>query len=498
MPSSVPLFINGKKIYSSSEDSLEVINPATQDVLAHVPLATHNEINSAVQAAKNAFIDWQRVPAMKRARLMSSYQILLKEKQKKIAELLSQETGKIFDDAMGDVWRGIEVVEQASNITSHLLGQSLPNITKDIETINYYCPLGVCLGITPFNFPAMIPLWMFPLAIACGNTFILKPSEQDPLTSIALAELFSEAGAPDGLLQIIHGQRTQAEQLIIHPDVQAVSFVGSVNGARSVYRLASQHLKRAQCFGGAKNHAVIMPDANKDHVIRQLIGSSVGAAGQRCMAISVAVFVGAAHTWIDDLRHALKKITPGPWDDPTASYGPLISAAAKERVLRFIQEGKQAGATCLVDGSHCNVASYSAGHWVGPTLFTGVTPDMSLYKEEIFGPVLCCMHVDTLKEAIALVNDHPCGNGTALFTSSGAASAYYRDHINVGMVGINIPIPVPVPLFSFTGWKDSFYGDSHAYGKEMVHFFTRRKTVTTRWFHDDTAQKHANMTIKLE
>jgi malonate-semialdehyde dehydrogenase (acetylating)/methylmalonate-semialdehyde dehydrogenase len=354
------------------------------------------------------------------------------------------------------------------------MGETVENVARGIDTYSYTQPLGVCVGITPFNFPAMIPLWMFPLAIACGNSFILKPSEQDPLTPTRLAELFLQAGAPANVLQVLHGRKETVDALLMHP-----------------------HMKRVQAFAGAKNHMVIMPDANKAQVINNLVGASVGAAGQRCMAISVAVFVGDAKQWIAELAAALAKVRPGAWDDPTAAYGPLISPQARQRVLQLIEQGKQEGATCLVDGSDCVVPGYPDGNWVGPTLFSNVTPQMSIYREEIFGPVLCVLQVDTLDEAIALINRHPCGNGTSIFTACGAAARKYQHQIEVGQVGINVPIPVPLPFFSFTGWKASFYGDQHAYGKQAVRFYTETKTITARWFDSDIPSG-PNMTINLK
>lgn len=498
MNTAVPLFLSGRPTESVSSEHLDVINPATQTVLASVPMATDNEIEQAVNMAVKAFESWKNTPVLQRSRLMMRYQALLKEHQKSIATILSQETGKIFDDAMGDVWRGIEVVEQAANIASNLTGESLKNVASHIDTISYRYPLGVCLGITPFNFPAMIPLWMFPLAIACGNTFILKPSEQDPMTSVKLAELFYEAGAEENILQIIHGGKKQVEKLLSHPEIKSVSFVGSKQGARSVYRTATSNLKRAQCFSGAKNHMVIMPDADKKQTINHLVSASVGAAGQRCMAISVGVFVGESSTWYPELKAAMSQIHPGVWDDKQAAFGPLISMAAKERVLNLIQTGKEEGAECLLDGSDCQVEGYPDGNWVGPTLFTNVNTQMRIYQEEIFGPVLCCIHVKTLDDAISLINKNSYGNGTSIFTSSGSAASWFQRKIEVGMVGVNIPIPVPVPVFSFTGWKDSFYGDTHAYGKDMVRFYTKSKTVTSRWFYDATASHQPDMTIHLK
>ena len=493
----VPLFINGKFVASNSENRLKVHNPADNSVIAEVPNATADEIDQAVAAAKEAFKTWRQVPVVERARIMMTYQALLKEHQDEIAELLSQDTGKVLADARGELWRGIEVVEQAMNMPSLLMGETVENVARNIDTASYLQPLGVCVGITPFNFPAMIPLWMFPLAIAAGNTFVLKPSEQDPLTPVRLAELFSEAGCPEGVFNLVHGGKDQVEQLLTHPEVRAVSFVGSVPVGQQVYRTATAQMKRAQCLAGAKNHLVVMPDANKDQVINNLIGAGLGAAGQRCMAISVAVFVGQAQEWIDDLAKTVADIRPGLWNDKDAGFGPVISPQAKTRIVELINQGKDEGANCLVDGTQVTVAGHDQGNWVGPTLFRDVTPRMSIYREEIFGPVLCCVCVDSLEEAIALINDNPYGNGTSIFTASGAAARQFRHEVEVGQVGINVPIPVPLPFFSFTGWKQSFYGDLHAYGKEAVRFYTQAKTVTTRWFADE-ATTGPNMTIRLQ
>ncbi|GAC14215.1 CoA-acylating methylmalonate-semialdehyde dehydrogenase [Aliiglaciecola lipolytica] len=492
----VPLFINGEFSASQSQQHIAVTNPVNNKVIAQAPCATSTEVDMAVASAKEAFLSWREVPVPERARLMMNYQALLKKHHDEIAQILSSETGKTFADAKGDVWRGIEVVEQAANVCSMMMGETAENVARGIDTYSYIQPLGVCLGITPFNFPAMIPLWMFPMAIACGNTFVLKPSEQDPLTPTRLAELFVEAGAPKGVLNVVHGGKDQVQQLMTHDDVKAVSFVGSVPVGQHIYKTATDHMKRAQCFAGAKNHSVIMPDANKAHVLNNLVGASVGAAGQRCMAISVAVFVGDSKTWITELADLLKEVKPGLWDDKEAGFGPLISPQAKKRVLSLIQQGKDEGATCLVDGSEFELPGYEEGNWVGPTVFTDVTEKMAIYQQEIFGPVLCCMQVDTLEEAIALVNRNPYGNGTSIFTASGAAARKYQHEIEVGQVGINVPIPVPLPFFSFTGWKNSFYGDLHAYGKQAVRFYTETKTVTARWFEDDIPSG-PNMTINL-
>ena len=494
----LPLLINGEFVASQTDQWIPVTNPATQEVLCEAPAATAGEMEQAIATAKAAFADWKEVPVSERARLMLRYQALLKEHQEEIAEILSQETGKTFEDAKGDVWRGIEVAEQAANIASLMMGETAGNVARNIDSHSWTQPLGVCAGITPFNFPAMIPLWMFPLAIAAGNTFVLKPSEQDPMTPNRLAELFQQAGAAPGLLQVVHGGKEQVDTLLTHPDIKAVSFVGSVPVGQHVYRTATDHLKRAQCFAGAKNHMVIMPDAKKEQVISSLVGSSCGAAGQRCMAISVAVFVGDSKAWIDELKDEFANIRPGAWNDPDAAYGPQISPQAKQRVLTLIKQGKEEGATCLLDGSECTVEGLPDGNWVGPTLFSDVTPEMSIYREEIFGPVLCCVTVDTLEDALELVNNSPYGNGTSIFTACGAAARKYQHEVEVGQVGINVPIPVPLPFFSFTGWKGSFYGDQHAYGKQAVRFYTETKTVTSRWFDSDIPAGGPNMSIDLK
>ena len=496
MAERLPLFIGGQFIDSESNETLPVTDPATQEVLVDLPFATPQEIDRAVASAQETFLTWREVPTPERARVMLRYQYLLKKHQDEIARILSRETGKTFADAQGDVWRGIEVVEHACNIASLMMGETVENVAGRIDTYSYTQPLGVCAGITPFNFPAMIPLWMYPIAIACGNTFILKPSEQDPMTPNRLTELFVDAGAPEGVLQVIHGGKEQVDALLTHPDIRAISFVGSVPVAQHVYRTGTQHLKRVQAMAGAKNHMVVMPDANKGQVINNLVGSACGAAGQRCMAISVAVFVGEAAEWIPEVRDAMAELRPGPWDQESSAYGPQINPQAKERILGFIAAGKEEGADCLLDGSDCTVDGYPDGNWVGPTLFSDVSTDMSIYREEIFGPVLLCAETDSLDHAIGLINDNPYGNGTSIFTSSGGAARKFQHEIEVGQVGINIPIPVPLPFFSFTGWKQSFFGDQHAYGKQAVKFYTETKTVTSRWF-DEAPAGGPNMTIRL-
>lgn len=497
MTHQVPLLINGEFIASKSTQLIDVTNPANKEVIAQVPCATEEEVNLAIDTAKEAFETWKEKSVGDRARLMLNYQALLKTHQEEIATLLSQESGKTFADAMGDVWRGIEVVEHAANVASLSMGETLENVARKIDCYSFTQPLGVCVGITPFNFPAMIPLWMFPMAIACGNTFILKPSEHNPLTPIRLAELFIEAGAPKGVLQVLNGGKEVVQQLLVHPDLPAISFVGSCDVGEYIYRTGSDHMKRVQAFAGAKNHMVIMPDAAKTQVVNNIAGASVGAAGQRCMAISVAVFVGESKNLIPEIKTALSKVRPGAWDDPQAGYGPQITPQAKARVLKFIQEGKDAGANCVLDGSDIVVEGLENGNFVGPTMFTDVTTDMSIYKDEIFGPVLVTIEVDTLEEAIALINENPYGNGTSIFTASGAAARKYQHEIKVGNVGVNVPVPVPLPMFSFTGWRKSFYGDQHAYGKQAIKFYTETKTITARWFEDDI-DTGVNTTITMK
>ncbi|SET89543.1 CoA-acylating methylmalonate-semialdehyde dehydrogenase [Thalassotalea agarivorans] len=493
----VPLFIDGEFIQSTSNEWIDVTNPATQEVIAQVPCATDAEMAAAIASAEKAFATWKEVAVPERARVMMRYGALLKEHQEELAGIICEELGKTHEDAMGDVWRGIEVVEHAANIPSMLMGETVENVARNIDTYSYTQPLGVCAGITPFNFPAMIPLWMFPLAIACGNTFILKPSEQDPLTPMRLVELFEQAGAPKGVLQVVHGTKPQVDELLENPVIKAISFVGSVGVGQYIYKKGTDNMKRVQAFLGAKNHMVVMPDANKDAVINNIVGASVGAAGQRCMAISVGVFVGEAQQWIPEIKEKLAAVRPGHYSDPEAAYGPQITPQAKARILSLIETGKNEDANCVLDGSDIEVEGYPNGNWVGPTMFTDVKADMDIYKEEIFGPVFLTMNVDSLDEAIELINNNPYGNGTSIFTNSGGAARKYQHNILVGQVGINIPIPVPLPFFSFTGWRGSFAGDQHAYGKQAVKFYTETKTITARWFDNDIPASGPNMSINL-
>jgi malonate-semialdehyde dehydrogenase (acetylating)/methylmalonate-semialdehyde dehydrogenase len=471
-------------------------NPGTGELLAHVPFATRTEVDKVVASSAAAFPGWRDTPVVERCRILFRYKQLLEENLEDVADWISRENGKIPEEAQGSVRRGIEVVEFACGMSTLIQGSTVENVSRGLDCASFRQPLGVCAGITPFNFPAMVPMWLYPVAIACGNTFVLKPSEKVPGAALRLAELFVEAGLPPGVFNVVQGDREAVEALVENVSVRAVSFVGSAPVARYVYEAASMAGKRVQALAGAKNHLVVLPDADKEQAIASLVGATCGAAGQRCMAISAAVLVGAAADWVDDLKEAMAAVRPGRWDDKGASYGPQITRAARERILGYIERGKAEGASCLLDGSGCEVDGYPDGNWVGPTLFAGVTPEMSIYRDEIFGPVLVTSQVETLDDAVELINANPYGNGVSIFTSSGGAARRFQREIRVGQVGINIPIPVPLPFFSFTGWKDSFFGDQHVYGKEAVRFYTETKTVTARWL-DDAPSGDPNMTIKL-
>src|SRR5271156_6704421 len=492
----VKMLLDGKFIESRSSEWHEVINPATQEVLAQVPFATDEELNAAVASAKKAFKTWKNTPLAARARIMLKLQALVREHMSRIAQTLSAEQGKTLADAEGDVFRGLEVIEHACSIGTLQLGEFAENVAGGVDTYTLRQPIGVCAGISPFNFPAMIPLWMFPMAIVCGNTFVLKPSEQDPLTPMLLAELALQAGVPPGVLNIIHGGKRAVDAICSHPDIVAVSFVGSTAVGTHVYNLASQHGKRVQCMMGAKNHAMVMPDANKEQSLNSLVGATFGAAGQRCMATSVTVLVGDARKWIPEIVDKAKTLKVNAGTEKGADLGPVVSKHAKNRILGLIDEGVKEGAKLELDGRGIKVAGYEKGNFIGPTVFSGVKPGMKIYTTEIFGPVMTIVSVASLDEAIKLVNDNPFGNGTGIFTQSGAAARKFQSEIDVGQVGINVPIPVPVPYFSFTGSRGSKLGDLGPYGKQGVQFYTQTKTVTARWFDDETVMADAS-TIQL-
>jgi malonate-semialdehyde dehydrogenase (acetylating) / methylmalonate-semialdehyde dehydrogenase len=494
----VKMLLDGKFVESQSSEWRDVVNPATQEVLAQVPFATDAEINAAVASSAQAYKTWKNTPLAARARIMLKLQALVREHMSRIAHTLSAEQGKTLADAEGDVFRGLEVVEHACSIGSLQLGEFAENVAGGVDTYTLRQPIGVCAGITPFNFPAMIPLWMFPMAIVCGNTFVLKPSEQDPLTPMLLAELALQAGIPPGVLNIIHGGKRAVDALCTHPDVAAVSFVGSTAVGTHVHTLASQHGKRVQCMMGAKNHAVIMPDANKEQSLNALVGATFGAAGQRCMATSVTVLVGEARQWIPDIVAKAKTLKVNAGTEKGADLGPVVSKNAKQRILGLVEDGIKEGAKLELDGRAIKVPGYEQGNFIGPTIFSGVTPEMRIYTTEIFGPVMVIVAVNSLSEAITLVNNNPFGNGTGIFTQSGAVARRFQTEIDVGQVGINVPIPVPVPIFSFTGSRGSKLGDLGPYGKQVVQFYTQTKTVTARWFDDGVGSGGVNTTISLK
>src|SRR6202451_919939 len=494
----VKMLLDGQLIDSQTAAWHDVVTPATQQVLAQVPFATDAEIEAAVASAKEAFKTWKNTPIAARARIMLKLQALVREHTSRIAQTLSAEQGKTLADAEGDVFRGLEVVEHACSIGTLQLGEYAENVAGGVDTYTLRQPIGVVVGISPFNFPAIIPLWMFPMAIVCGNTFVLKPSEQDPLTPMLLAELALQAGVPPGVLNIIHGGKRAVDAICTHPDIAAVSFVGSTAVGTHVYSLASGHGKRVQCMMGAKNHAVIMPDANKEQSLNSLVGATFGAAGQRCLATSVTVLVGEAQKWIPDIVAKAKGLKVNAGGEKNTDLGPVVSKNAKQRILGLVEDGIKEGAKLELDGRGIKVPGYEQGNFIGPTIFSAVTPAMKIYTTEIFGPVMVIVGVKTLDEAIALINDNPFGNGTGIFTQSGAAARKFQNEIDVGQVGINVPIPVPVPIFSFTGSRGSKLGDLGPYGKQVVQFYTQTKTVTARWFDDNSISTGVNTTISLK
>ncbi|MFI6515559.1 CoA-acylating methylmalonate-semialdehyde dehydrogenase [Spirillospora sp. NPDC050679] len=455
-----------------------VHDPAAGRPVAEVALGRDAEVAAAVAAAAGAFETWREVSLARRARIMFALRDLLERHEDELARLVTLEHGKVLDDARGEIVRGREVVEFACGIPQALTGEYSDQVSSGVDAFAFRQPLGVCAGIVPFNFPVMVPLWMHPIAIACGNTFVLKPSERVPSASNLIADLYAEAGLPDGVFNVLHGDRETAEALIAHPGVAAVSFVGSTPAARHVHAAATAAGKRVQALGGAKNHAVVLPDADLDTAADQITAAAYGSAGQRCMAVSVAVAVGAAaDPLIDRLAARARAIAVGPGTDPSTAMGPLISAEARARVTGHVDAAEAAGAKIVVDGRGLP----GPGFYVGPCLLDEVAVDLPAYQEEIFGPVLLVLRAETLDEAIALVNDNPHGNGTAIFTSSGAAARRYQREVHVGMVGVNVPVPVPMAFYSFGGWKSSLFGDTHVHGPEGVRFYTRAKAVTTRW-----------------
>jgi malonate-semialdehyde dehydrogenase (acetylating)/methylmalonate-semialdehyde dehydrogenase len=479
-------YINGQRTRGNSARAQDVFNPATGAVTGQVALASSVDVDAAVAAAKAAFPAWADTPPIRRARVMFKFLELLNQNKDALAEMITVEHGKVFTDAQGEVSRGIDIVEFACGISQLLKGDFTDQVSTGIDNWTLRQPLGVVAGITPFNFPVMVPMWMFPLAIAAGNTFVLKPSPIDPSASLAIADLLKQAGLPDGVFNVVHGDKEAVDALLVHPDVKAVSFVGSTPIANYIYETGARHGKRVQALGGAKNHMVVMPDADIEQTVDALIGSAYGSAGERCMAISVAVFVGdVGDQVIPKLveRARTLKVKDGMQLD--AEMGPIVTAAAHARITGYIEQGVKEGAMLLVDGRSFQGASAGAGcdngFWLGGTLFDRVTPDMRIYKEEIFGPVLVCVHVPDFATAVQLVNDHEFGNGVSCFTRDGNVAREFSRRIQVGMVGINVPIPVPMAWHGFGGWKRSLFGDMHAYGEEGVRFYTKQKSIMQRW-----------------
>ena len=490
----LPLWINGQRTESRSSRSADVTNPASGEVIRRVPLANRADVNSAVAAARAAFPGWRDTTPLRRSRILNKFRELLETHRAELAQLASEEHGKTLEDAAGSVQRGIEVVEFAVGAPHLLKGEHAENVGRGVDCHSMLQPIGVCAGITPFNFPAMVPMWMFPIAIACGNTFVLKPSEKVPSCSLRMAELFREAGLPDGVFNVVPGDKEAVDALLVHPDVRAVSFVGSTPVAKYIYETAAHHGKRVQALGGAKNHAVVMPDAELDFTADAIMGAAYGSAGERCMAISVVVAVGEiADTLVAKLKARAEKLVIGPGDRKGVDKGPVISAQHRDKIVGYIDSGVQQGATLVTDGRGIKVAGHKGGYFVGATLFDNASTEMTIYREEIFGPVLVVLRVASLDEAIDLVNSNPYANGTAIFTASGAAARRFQNEIEVGMVGINVPIPVPMAFFSFGGWKSSLFGDLHMHGMEGIYFYTRTKAVTTRW--PEVSDKNASTLV---
>jgi malonate-semialdehyde dehydrogenase (acetylating)/methylmalonate-semialdehyde dehydrogenase len=475
-------FIGGKPVAGKSGRFSDVFNPATGEVTARLALATAAEVDAAVQSGRQAFPKWAQTPPLTRARVMFRYKELLEKNRDKLARAIGAEHGKVLGDATGEVTRGIEVVEFACGIPHLLKGEFTENVGTNVDCYSVRQPLGVVAGITPFNFPAMVPMWMFPVAIACGNTFLLKPSERDPTAPLLLAELFMEAGGPEGVLNVVNGDKAAVDAILAHPDIEAVSFVGSTPIAEYVYHTGTAHNKRVQGLGGAKNHMVVLPDADMDQATDALMGAAYGSAGERCMAISVAVAVGKAGDMLmEKLAPRVRGLKIGPYTDPDAEMGPLVTRQAYERVKGYVDQGVKEGAKLAVDGRGLKLQGYENGYFLGGCLFDEVKPEMKIYKEEIFGPVLSVVRSKDYESALGLVNAHEFGNGTAIFTRDGDAARDFAARARIGMVGINVPIPVPMAFHSFGGWKRSLFGDHHMHGPEGVRFYTRMKAVTSRW-----------------
>ena len=475
-------FIDGKIVSGSSDRKGKVFNPAIGKQESEVRLGTKQDLDLAVQKAKKAFEKWSNVTPIQRARIIFKYKEIIEKNSDLLAKMIVSEHGKVYEDAKGSLTRGLEVVEFACGIPQMLKGDFTENVGTNIDSWSVRQPLGVCAGITPFNFPAMVPMWMFPMAIACGNTFVLKPSEKDPSCPLKLAELFSEAGLPDGVLNVVNGDKEVVDAILEHKDISAVSFVGSTPIAKYIYENAAKNEKRVQALGGAKNHCVVMPDCDLDQAVNGLMGAAYGSAGERCMAQSVAVAVGnVGDKLVDELSKKVEALKIGPGMDKNSEMGPLVTKEHLERVRGYVDLGIKEGADLVVDGRDIKLQGYEDGYYIGGCLFDNVKKDMRIYKEEIFGPVLSVVRAKDFNEALNLINDHEFGNGTSIYTRDGDAGRTFANQIKVGMVGINIPIPVPVAFHSFGGWKRSLFGDQHMHGPEGVRFYTKLKTITSRW-----------------
>ena len=475
-------FVNGKKFLGDSKRTSKVFNPATGEQSAEVKLASTKDMDKAIEAAKTAFTSWSKKPPLQRARVMFKFKEIIEKNFEELTEIIVSEHGKVFDDAKGEITRGLEVVEFACGIPQLLKGEFTENVGTDVDSWSLRQPLGVCAGITPFNFPAMVPMWMFPVSIACGNTFILKPSEKDPSCSIRLAELLLEAGLPKGVFNVVNGDKEAVDAIINNKDVSAVSFVGSTPIAKYIYENCAKNEKRVQALGGAKNHAVIMPDCDLEQAVNGLMGAAYGSAGERCMAQSVAVAVGSiGDKLVENLVKKVEALKVGSGMDKKSEMGPLVTKQHLEKVKGYIDIGVKEGAKLVVDGRNLKLQGYENGYYIGGCLFDHVKKDMRIYKEEIFGPVLSIIRAKNFEEALKLVNDHEFGNGVAIFTRDGDSGRTFASKVQVGMVGINIPIPVPMAFHSFGGWKRSLFGDQHMHGPEGVRFYTKLKTITSRW-----------------
>ena len=475
-------FIDGKKCETKSNEYQYIYDPSKDEKIGKVALSTEDDLLKAIESAKKNHILWANTIPLKRSRIIANYKLLIEKNLNSLAEIISIEHGKTHDDAKGELTRGLEVVEFATG-TPHLIkGEFSQNVGTNIDSWSVRQPLGICAGITPFNFPAMVPMWMFPLAIACGNAFILKPSEKDPSSSIKLAELFTEAGLPDGIFNVVNGDKKIVDLILKNKDISSISFVGSTPVAKYIYQTSALEGKRVQALGGAKNHLIVMPDANIDQAVDGITGAAYGTAGERCMAISVAVAVGdIADKLVDKIYNKTQILKVAPWTDTESDMGPVISKEHKDRVIEYISIGEKEGAKLVADGRNCKIQGYENGYFVGPTLFDNVTKDMTIYKEEIFGPVLSVVRAKNYDEALTLVNNNVFGNGTSIYTSDGEISRHFTTNSKIGMVGVNVPIPVPMAFHSFGGWKQSLFGDHSMHGTEGVHFFSKLKTVTSRW-----------------